>query len=512
MLLVATVILASCFLTAKLWKRLAKYVMDLFTMRNIIGPAQLPLVGNAHQFEYGGAAFYRQIMEFGRQYQDHPMFRIWVGIYPIVVLQKAKSVESILSSSKHITKAFQYDFLHTWLGTGLLTSAGEKWHSRRKMLTPAFHFSILQDFCPVFSEQSRVLLQVLDDQLNADGQAELDIFPYMGRCALDIICETAMGCQVHAQTEQNSEYVASVANMSEIVMRRLKNPLYYSESLFARSRLSAEQNACLGVMHAFTTGVIAERRADFAAMSEEERRDQMAIRRRRKRLTFLDLLLFESETGAKLTDSDIREEVDTFMFEGHDTTAAAMTWCLFLLGRHPDVQAEVHKEIDAIWEEGRLSPEGHLTSECLNQLSLLDRCVKEALRIYPSVPFFGREAAEDIKVDGYTITAGTTVLALATQLHRDPEYFPEPEKFNPDRFLPEAVRGRNPYAYVPFSAGPRNCIGAKFAQLEEKAVLCWFLRHYDVTSLQTEEEVDPAGELILRPAHGIRLRVQRRNV
>uniref|UniRef100_A0A1I8HXQ1 Cytochrome P450 n=1 Tax=Macrostomum lignano TaxID=282301 RepID=A0A1I8HXQ1_9PLAT len=464
MLLVATVILASCFLTAKLWKRLAKYVMDLFTMRNIIGPAQLPLVGNAHQFEYGGAAFYRQIMELGRQYQDHPMFRIWVGIYPIVVLQKAKSVESILSSSKHITKAFQYDFLHTWLGTGLLTSAGEKWHSRRKMLTPAFHFSILQDFCPVFSEQSRVLLQV------------------------------------HAQTEQNSEYVTSVANMSEIVMRRLKNPLYYSESLFARSRLSAEQNACLGVMHAFTTGVIAERRADFAAM------------RRRKRLTFLDLLLFESETGAKLTDSDIREEVDTFMFEGHDTTAAAMTWCLFLLGRHPDVQAEVHKEIDAIWEEGRLSPEGHLTSECLNQLSLLDRCVKEALRIYPSVPFFGREAAEDIEVDGYTITAGTTVLALATQLHRDPEYFPEPEKFNPDRFLPEAVRGRNPYAYVPFSAGPRNCIGAKFAQLEEKAVLCWFLRHYDVTSLQTEEEVDPAGELILRPAHGIRLRVQRRNV
>lgn len=514
MLALGAVLLAVCLLTIGVWRRLAKYAYDLVRMRTIAGPPQILFIGNAHQFEYGGAAFYRQVMKYAKEFSDKSIFRIWVGIFPVVILQKVKTVEYMLSSSKHITKAFQYDFLHPWLGTGLLTSSGEKWHTRRKMLTPAFHFSILQDFCPVFSEQARILLEVLETKLDSEGHAELDIFPYIGRCALDIICETAMGSQVQAQTNQTAEYVSTVCTMSELLMRRLKNPIYYSDSIYSRSQDGAEQTKCLAVMHAFTNGVIADRRRDFLAMTEEERRDQMALRKRRKRLTFLDLLLVESDTSGQsgLSDADIREEVDTFMFEGHDTTAAAMTWCLYLLGRHPEIQAAVHEEIDAIWEQGRLSPEGHLTSECLGQLGLLDRCIKEALRLYPSVPFFGREALEDIALEGHTVTKGTTVLLLVMQLHRDPEVFPEPEKFIPDRFLAENTRGRSPYAYVPFSAGPRNCIGAKFAQLEEKSVLCWFLRNFTVASTQTEDEVSPAGELILRPEHGLKLRLQRRHV
>lgn len=225
---------------------------------------------------------------------------------------------------------------------------------------------------------------------------------------------------------------------------------------------------------------------------------------RKKRLAFLDLLIEASLDGKVLSNEDIREEVDTFMFEGHDTTSAAICWSLHLLGSHPEIQDRVVEELDSIFGDDKDRP---FTMMDLLKMKYLECCIKEALRLYPSVPLIARQINEDVQLGEYTIPAGTTAMIVTYMLHRNPEIYPKPDQFNPDRFLPQNCYGRHPYAYIPFSAGPRNCIGQKFAILEEKSVLSSILRKYRVEAIDRREDLTLLGELILRPKDGIHLKI-----
>ncbi|KAJ9600527.1 hypothetical protein L9F63_026336, partial [Diploptera punctata] len=213
---------------------------------------------------------------------------------------------------------------------------------------------------------------------------------------------------------------------------------------------------------------------------------------KRKKMAFLDLLLESSENGGNLTDEEIREEVDTFMFEGHDTTSAAISWLLHTLSINEECQEKIYKELQSIFGESDRTP----TMKDLNEMKYLERVIKEMLRLCPSVPLFGRILKKDVQIDGHTLPAGLLVGFLVILIHRNPEYFPDPEEFNPDNFLPERVAARHPYAYIPFSAGPRNCIGQKFAILEEKTILSNIIRNYKINATGTEPIINP--DLILR--------------
>ncbi|GLH09722.1 Cytochrome P450 6j1 [Gryllus bimaculatus] len=228
---------------------------------------------------------------------------------------------------------------------------------------------------------------------------------------------------------------------------------------------------------------------------------------KKKRLAFLDLLLEASENGTKLSDQDIREEVDTFMFEGHDTTTAGICWSLLLLGEHQDVQTKVAEELDAIFD----GSERAATMRDVQEMKYLERVVKEALRLYPSVPFVGRALPEDAHVAGHVLPAGAVVNLHIFHVHRDARNWPDPERFDPDRFLPENARGRHPYAYIPFSAGPRNCVGQKFALLEEKTLLSAVLRKFHVHTTEKRDALTLMNELILRPESGIQLQLTPRH-
>lgn len=166
----------------------------------------------------------------------------------------------------------------------------------------------------------------------------------------------------------------------------------------------------------------------------------------------LDTLLV-AESKGEIDAEGIREEVDTFMFEGHDTTAAGLVFIFFLMGQHKDVQQRVYEEIKGIVDEADGEPLG--TSH-FNDMVYADRVIKECMRLYPPVPFISRDLTEDIVISsGHRIPKGVECHLHIWDLHRDPEQFPEPEKFDPDRFLPEECVKRHPYAYLPFSAGPR---------------------------------------------------------
>lgn len=483
----------------------ASYARKWQQMRPIpsVAPAY-PFVGHALLMKPNGADFFQQLMQYTEEFRHQPLIKLWIGPVPLVVLYKAENVEVILTSSKQIDKSFLYKFLQPWLGLGLLTSTGNKWRSRRKMLTPTFHFTILEDFLDVMNEQANVLVGKLEKHVN---HGAFNCFFHVTLCALDIICETAMGKNIGAQSNGDSEYVRTVYRMSDMIYRRMKMPWFWFDLWYLLFKEGREHRRGLKCLHTFTKNVIAER---VDAMKAEE--DGSASRgpgpSKRKRKAFLDLLLSVSdEDGNRLSQEDIQEEVDTFMFEGHDTTAAAINWSLYLLGCYPEVQRKVDKELDDVFGKS-LRP---VTLEDLKNLKYLDCIIKESLRIFPSVPLFARSLSEDCEVAGFKVAKGTEAVIIPYALHRDPKYFPDPEEFQPERFFPENSQGRHPYAYVPFSAGPRNCIGQKFAVMEEKTVLACILRQFWVESTQKREELGLSGDLILRPNNGIWIKLKRRH-
>ena len=210
------------------------------------------------------------------------------------------------------------------------------------------------------------------------------------------------------------------------------------------------------------------------------------------------------------------------MFEGHDTTASGITWVMHLLGNYPEIQKKALEEIEAVIGDSQ-----EVTFEHLSKLKYLECIVKESLRLYPSVPIFARVLGDDQEVAGHVIPKGTQILVNPYLIHRDPSHWEEPEEFRPERFvlcmilrlilitsfsrfLPENCVGRNAFAFVPFSAGSRNCIGQRFALMEEKALIASIVRNFDITSLKRRDEQSYHSELILRPIGGVQVKLRPR--
>ncbi|XP_058443129.1 cytochrome P450 4c3-like [Malaya genurostris] len=514
-LILTTMIVGAVYVYNKRRARLVKLI------EKIPGPASMPLLGNSLHINVDHDEIFNRILSIRKLYGRHQGFsRAWNGPMPYVMISKASAVEPILGSPRHIEKSHDYEFLKPWLGTGLLTSQGKKWHPRRKILTPAFHFKILDDFVDIFQEQSAVLVKRMERELG--NEVGFNCFPYVTLCTLDIVCETAMGRLVNAQMNSDSEYVKAVYQIGSIVQNRQQKIWLQPDFIFKRTADYRNHQRCLAILHEFSNRVIRERKEEIRKQKESNNNPNESSTDfkstldgnnnpeefgRKKRLAFLDLLIEASQDGTVLSNEDIREEVDTFMFEGHDTTSAAISWILLLLGAEPTIQDRIVEEIDRIMDGDR---ERFPSMKELNEMKYLECCIKEGLRLYPSVPLIARKLTEDVQIEDYTIPAGTTAMIVVYQLHRNPEVFPNPDKFNPDNFLPENCRGRHPYAYIPFSAGPRNCIGQKFAVLEEKSIISAVLRKYRIEAVDRRENLTLLGELILRPKDGLRIKISRR--
>jgi cytochrome P450 len=205
----------------------------------------------------------------------------------------------------------------------------------------------------------------------------------------------------------------------------------------------------------------------------------------------------------EMTDELIRDQLLTMLIAGHDTSTALLSWTLYLLGCHPEVMAKVQAEVDTVTGGGRL------VDDHLSRLPYLDQVVKESLRLYPPIHVGNRIAAADVNIQGYEIMAGTRVMYSIYLAHRDEKYWPEPTRFVPERFDRQARSERPAMAYVPFGGGPRNCIGATFAQIEAKAVLAHVLQRFEL-QLIAPKQVKPYMGATLEPRPGVMMQVKKR--
>lgn len=260
-----------------------------------------------------------------------------------------------------------------------------------------------------------------------------------------------MGTPVKSNSKEQVAYKEAINKANNYAHKVVVDALYYY--FITRIFMPAywRQKFVVRSLHSFTNRVIKERKAIFNKSTITNNESSI-----KKRLAMLDLLLSVKKENGGINDEGIREEVDTFMFEGHDTTSMGLCFLLMLLANHSAIQERVFMEVMDIFGDENREP----SYNDLQNLHYLEACIKESLRLYPSVPLISRIATVDIQLpSGYFLPKGATVLINIYDLHHNPDIFPDPGTYNPDRFLPENCVNRHPFAYLPFSGGPRNCIG-----------------------------------------------------
>jgi len=482
------------------WRKMAVF-------EKIPGPPGLPLLGHIMYLKGGLEDAFENFQMFTK-YGDG-LIRMYMGTLPYVLVYRAKTLEALLAHSSVLFKSREYKFIRPFLGTGLITAEGEKWKARRRLLTPAFHFKILDDFNDIYNKQSKIFASKLDPV--ASGGETIDIRHFLSLCTLDTIMETSIGWELNAQTNEECEYVVRTKQLEDLMQFRGPRPWLHSNRIFNLLGYGKVQEEILKVLHGQSEAAIrrrkkvyfAERQNEDSKVDENNNGNIIGLKTKKRR-PFLDLMLEESaQSNVPMSDADLRQEVDTIMFAGHDTTSVSTGFTLHFMATHPEIQQRLYEEIMDV-----VGPEDNITPAHLKELRYLDACVKESLRKAAPVPFVGREASKDIVIDGYTVPAGTTFLLAFYSLHRDTKYFPDPETYKPERFLED--RSWHAYAYSPFSAGARNCIGQRWAVTLQKIILCHVLRRFSVHTRQSYQDLGLAGQVTLMATNGINLAFNKR--
>ncbi|KAF5282478.1 hypothetical protein FQR65_LT14287 [Abscondita terminalis] len=407
------------------------------------------------------------------------LFRAWLAFIPIVIVIDPKHIQTILGNKKHPDKNFLYSFMHTFLGEGLLTNSGNEWRLHRKYIQPYFHLNTLKLFINTFAESA----QLFGDQLK--NKTEVKITAQVNQCVLNILHRALLGIPIKDyETKKQSPF-----NKGQLViLERLLRPWYIFNFTYQFSSISKQE-----VMQQFTLHEFAQKVLDRRRKSNDK-----------SDWCLLDSFINISENNPNFTDAHIVNEICTFMLAGQDSVGAAVSFTLYNLAKHQDVQDKVVQELNEVFKT-----HSEIDMESLHEMKYLEQCIKESLRLYPSVPMISKKLTEDVQLDNVTLPAGINIFLLPFLTHRLESYYPNPEKFDPDRFAPKNLENQNPYAFIPFSAGPRNCIGYKFAYLEMKTIIATVLRRYRFTVPSTYN-LQLMYRVTLRCRGGITLQVSPR--
>lgn len=278
-----------------------------------------------------------------------------------------------------------------------------------------------------------------------------------------------MGCEIKAE---DFAYLDAVKNLGYLVAERFLTPWMRIGFLFNLTKTKREQDRSAKVMHEFTSKIIQERRKIVSKEKAENLEnlddDDVGLK---KKMCLLDVLLQSTVEGKPLTDDDIQEEVDTFTFAGHDTTTNAICFTLFTIAKFPEVQRKLNEEINQVIGDGEV------TFSVINEMKYLDLVLKETMRLYPPVPIIARRLNEEVDFGDFVAPANANYNLIFYTMFKDPAIFEKPEEFIPERFL---ETDKSPYAFIPFSAGQRNCIGQKFANLSVKNHLINIVRRFEL--------------------------------
>ena len=431
------------------------------------GPRGLWPVGQMYAFSRDPLTL---LAGLARRYGDVARFK--AGPQSVYLLSHPDYVRDLLvTNHARFKKGRALQRAKRLLGEGLLTSEGDFHRRQRRLAQPAFHRQKV-------AEYGRVMVEYAERASARwrDGE-ELDVSEEMMRLTLAVVGKTLFDAEVESDADEVGAALTEVMNLFGYLMLPFselleKLPLPPRRRfLRARARLDAV----------------------IYRIIEARRRDG------RDRGDLLSTLLHAvDEEGDRtgMTDEQLRDEVMTIFLAGHETTANALTWCWYLLAQNPEAEARLHAELDRVLAGGRAP-----TPEDAPALRYTEMVVSEAMRLYPPAWALGRLALEDHEVGGYLIPRGSLVLVSQYVMHRDPRFWPEPERFDPGRWTPEAKAARPQFSYFPFGGGPRRCVGEGFAWMEAVLILATLARRWRLR-LAPGADVRTEPRITLRPGKG----------
>ena len=428
-----------------------------------------PIVGTGLQFRANPLAY---MQEIHKNYGDIVKTRL--GKNKAIFLFKPDYIKYVLATNNtNYHKSSNYRFLNEVLGEGLVTSEDQTWKRHRQIIQPVFHTNMMMDFVSQFNTITKEFVG------KWSKKGTINNFNEMSALTATIVTKTILGSDVDFNIQELGD---SVSFLTLHIQKRVQTLVAIPHSIPTKENREFKKH--MATVNDIVNRIIAEHKK-----SSNQGTDILS------RL----LQASDPETGDRLTDDELRDEIRTFFLAGHETTATSLTWAHYALATHKEIRSKMIEEIQSI-----IGTDSDPTYDDLSKMEYLDQIINETLRMYPPIYIFTRTPLKTDVIDGYTIPKGSNIIMSQYTTHHDPILWEDPETFNPDRFKSEKIKNLHKYAYFPFGGGPRTCIGKPFAILEMKIILAKIYQNHNF-SLQNTDPIYPSTHFTLRPSDDILL-------
>ncbi|XP_064459096.1 uncharacterized protein LOC135369437 [Ornithodoros turicata] len=443
-------------------------------------------------------ALFDVVRDLSSRYKDRN-YCGYLGFVPIVVLQTPEAAESLLGNKTNNRKPFPYNFLKPWMGSrNTLTSSGEVWQKKRKLIATSFNAQHSQPFLAAFNREANSLLEKVVTEVSANSLISIN------KCIKfsPLKCTLSAGMGVTLEEDKVHLLSACMHLMEFSLMVRFFRPWTWYQSIYDVTR----EGKWFGEMARTAQGIcneVQEERKKIQSESEKFQGDSPKYIHR----TYLDVLLEKHNADASYSTNEITGDMIFMFTAGNETTVASLMVCLYLVSLHPDVQRKIQEEQDAIFAT---DVDRDVTIEDIQKMTYLTCALKESMRLLPPVPCIARTLDQDLTIDGHVVPKGVTCVVDIFGLHHNATSFHDPEKFIPERFMDENDKRWHPFSYIPFSGGPRKCLGPTFSYMEMKVLLSKLFRHFNFKAEKPLDQIKFALELVIKVKGGIYVWASRR--
>ncbi|XP_044014095.1 cytochrome P450 4C1-like [Aphidius gifuensis] len=443
------------------WNEIINFVKIQITIykfaRSLPGPRALPLIGNALSFINTDDTV-DILAEWSRKISK--TYRVYFGPVLKIVLTDPRDIEILFASPNGEEKDSLYDLMRTIVKNSMI------YRSHKKLVMPIVNGKPLSIFVEKGNKFSRKFVEVLNDKV---GKEEFDMHHIMAPCVCDLVFETLYGVPGEAQNGKPNIFVYGVEKLLHILHQRMVTFWLYPNFIFKFSKIGKSW---------FSIGI--------------EPNVPVAL---------CDKIIDHIMKTNSWTDRELHDELTTIFIGSHDTMVGVGSFVFLMLAMYPEIQDKVRQEIESI------AGNEIVTYDMCTDMKYMDMVIRETMRLFPAGPFLPRKITGDIKLATCTIPKGCSVIVLAYAVHRDPDYWPEPNKFNPENHTVENTKARHPSAFLPFSGGIRACPGYKYGMALLKVIITDVVRNYKLSTTTTMESIKLNAHISVRSRNGINISI-----